>query len=378
MDLFGKADFLHRLFDTIPSFLFIVDSDVRIFHLNNAALKLLGGDRNRLLLKRGGEALHCIHSFEVPEGCGNAPHCRDCVVRNSVDRAFRGEAVRRQLTRMTLVSGGVTAEVHLSVTADRMDYEGQPFVLLIMEDVTGLKRVEEELRRRTRELEAINEELDAFGYSVAHDLRAPLRAITGFTEALVEDHAASLDATAGDYLERISNAGRRMSQMIDDLLKLSRLCGEMVREKVDLSRLAEDVAGQLAALEPGRKVEFSVADGMEDWADAPLMRAVFENLLGNSWKFTSRRSPARIEFSKRTDGATTVYFIRDNGVGFDMAYAGKLFDPFQRLHSQEEFPGSGIGLATVRRIIRRHGGAIWAEAAPDRGATFFFTLNENV
>jgi light-regulated signal transduction histidine kinase (bacteriophytochrome) len=298
-------------------------------------------------------------------------------VRNSVTRAFGGETIRRDTTKMKLVSGGEVAEVYLSITADRMKYDGQEFVLLIMEDVSGLKKTEEALRQRTERLETINRELDAFSYSVAHDLRAPLRTIAGFSEALIEDRAEALDETARDYLARISNAGKRMSQLIDDLLKLSYMnSGEMVREKIDLSGLAFAMARELETTTPGRNAEFDISSGLEDWADARLMRVVFENLLGNAWKFTSGTRAARIEFRTVEEGGRTVYFIRDNGAGFDMRYAGKLFDPFQRLHSAEEFPGSGIGLATVRRIIHRHSGNIWAEGAPNRGATFFFTLNE--
>jgi signal transduction histidine kinase len=378
-DLFRRTDFLHHLFDSIPSFLFIVDSDVRIFHLNAASQKLLGAERDSILLKRGGEVLHCIHSREVPEGCGRALPCKDCMVRTSVTKAFRGEKIHREMTKMSLVTGGNVAEVSLWITAELMEYEGQKFALLIMEDITELKDTEAELSRRTGELESINRQLEAFSYSVAHDLRAPLRSIIGFSDALIEDYAGALDATAGDYLSRIANAGRRMSQIIDDILKLSCVNdGGMVLEKVNLSELAREVARELRMTAPEREVEFHIHRGIEDRADARLMRIVFENLLGNAWKFTFGAVPARIEFGTVEDGGRTVYFIRDNGAGFDMNLAGKLFNPFQRLHSSEEFPGSGIGLATTRRIIHRHSGKIWAEGAPGRGAVLFFTLNEAI
>jgi signal transduction histidine kinase len=377
-DLLRKADFLHHIFDTVPSSLFVVDSDVRIFHLNAASLKLLATERDAVLMRRGGEVLHCIHSREAAEGCGRAHHCRDCVVRNSVARVFRGEEIKREMTMMTLLAEGKRTEVYLSVTATLMEYEGQKFALLIMEDFTELKRTEASLSRRTEQLEAINRELETFSYSVAHDLRAPLRAINGFSDALLEDCPDGLDETAKDYLSRILKASRRMSELIDDLLKLSRLNSSgMDPGKVDLSALVREVVSELDKSRPGRRVSFHIAEGIKGMGDARLMRVVFENLLGNAWKFTAKTSPARIEFGTLKDGEKTVYFVRDNGAGFDMRYAGKLFSPFQRLHTSEEFPGSGIGLATARRIIHLHRGKIWAEGTPSRGATVFFTLNES-
>ncbi len=376
-DLFKKADFLNHIFDTVPSFLFVVDSDVRIFHLNAASLKLLGTDRDTVLMMRGGEALHCIHSKETAEGCGRAQSCRDCVVRNSVTRVFRGEDIRREITKMTLLTEGKSTGVYLSVTATPIEYEGRKFALLIMEDVTELKKAEASLSRRTEELEELNGELEAFSYSVAHDLRAPLRAINGFSSALIEDCSDGLDATARDYLARIDRAGRRMSELIEDLLKLSRLSsGGMHTEIVDMSALVRETVSELEKSLSGRQVSFHIAEGLKGAADARLMRVVFENLLENACKFTAKTSHAHIEFGTLSEGGKTVYFIRDNGAGFDMNYAGKLFSPFQRLHSPEEFPGSGVGLATARRIIHLHRGKIWAEGAPQKGATVFFTLDE--
>ncbi len=377
-DLFKKADFLNHIFDTVPSFLFVVDSDVRIFHLNAASLKLLGTDRNTVLMKRGGDALHCIHSREAAEGCGRAESCRDCVVRNSVSRVFRGEEIHREITNMKLLAEGKNLEVYLSVTATPLEYEGQKFALLIMEDITDLKKVEASLSRRTGQLEALNRELEAFSYSVAHDLRAPLRAISGFSNALIEDCSDGLDATARDYLARIDKAGRRMSELIDDLMKLSRLnMGGVHPDIVDMSALVREIVSELEKSLSGSDASFHIAEGVKGVADARLMRVVFENLLANACKFTAKTSPARIEFGTLTEDGKTVYFVRDNGAGFDMHYSDKLFNPFQRLHSSEEFPGSGIGLATARRIVHLHGGKIWAEGAPQKGATFFFSLNEN-
>jgi len=374
-NLLQKADFLHHLFDTIPSFIFIVDQDVRIHHLNAAASRLLGIDKEMVLLKRGGEALHCFHSSETPEGCGRAPACMDCVVRNSVNRSFQGSAVQQETAKMLLPYDGGTNEVHMLVTASPIRYEDRDFTLLILEDITKLKSAEEALRRHAAQLEAANQELESFSYSVSHDLKAPLRSIRGFSEILICDHAARLDVEAQGHLERIRSAGTRMNQLIDDLLALSRVTkGEMRREPVELGALAGVVANELAMSFPDRDIEFVIAPAVRVIGDGRLLRIVLENLMGNAVKFTSASKKARIEFGVQEQAGLPVYFVSDNGAGFDMAYAGKLFIPFQRLHEESLFPGTGIGLATVRRIIHRHGGRVWAEGAVDKGAAFFFTL----
>lgn len=374
-DLLDKADFLHNLFDTIPSFIFIVDHDVRIHHVNAAASKLLDTNKESVLFMRGGEALHCIHSTETPEGCGRAPACMDCVIRNSVKRSFQGGLVQRETTKFMLLHADGTKEVHMMVTASPLRYGDREFCLLILEDVTKLKNAEEALRRHAAQLEAANQELESFSYSVSHDLKAPLRSVQGFSEALLSDHAAGLNEEGRDYLERISSAGLRMNQLIDDLLTLSRVTkGEMRRETVDLSALACAVADALVKSFPGRDVEFVVAPAVRVAGDGRLLRIVLENLMGNSVKFTTGREKARIEFGVQVQKGVPVYFVRDNGAGFDNASASRLFTPFQRLHEESRFPGHGIGLATVRRIIHRHGGRIWAEGAVDQGASFFFTL----
>ncbi|HMQ56174.1 MAG TPA: PAS domain S-box protein, partial [Anaerolineae bacterium] len=247
-----------------------------------------------------------------------------------------------------------------------------------MIDYTDRKRAEAALRKTQTELQAANKELEAFSYSVSHDLRAPLRAIDGFSQALLEDYTAQLDAEGQRYLQRVRAASQRMAELIDDLLTLSRIArSEMHREAVNLSELAQAVIETLGQAEPERAVEVVIAPGLVVWADARLLRAALENLLGNAWKFTARQPQARIELGRMTQTDQTVYFVRDNGAGFDMAYADKLFGAFQRLHSPADFAGSGIGLATVQRIIHRHGGRIWAEGEVDHGATFYFTLSES-
>ncbi len=238
-----------------------------------------------------------------------------------------------------------------------------------------LKKIEDELRRLNEQLEVSNRELEAFSYSVSHDLRAPLRSIDGFSQALFEEYTGRLDDQGKDYLRRISAASQRMGQLIDDLLGLSRVTrSEMHRERVDISALVQSVSAELRRTQPERKVEFVVTPGIYADGDAHLLRIVLENLLGNAWKFTEKHRDAKIEFGVKEYGGRSAFFIRDDGAGFDMAYSEKLFGAFQRLHSPAEFPGTGIGLATVQRIIHRHGGQIWAEGKMEEGATFYFTL----
>lgn len=226
------------------------------------------------------------------------------------------------------------------------------------------------------ELERRNQELEAFSYSVSHDLRAPLRSIDGFSQALFEDYAPVLDSRGQDYIRRVRSAAQRMGELIDDLLQLSRVGrAALRRELIDLSSLAKIVGAEFRQAAPERAVRIAIADGITAQGDAGLMRVVLDNLLGNAWKFTATTEDATIEFGAARKDGFLAYFVRDNGVGFDMEYANKLFTPFQRLHSNAEFPGTGIGLATVRRIVERHGGRIWADGAIGKGATFSWTLS---
>lgn len=250
-------------------------------------------------------------------------------------------------------------------------------------DITERKKAEETIRglsdsliSRTQQLEAANHELEAFSYSVSHDLRAPLRSINGFSQALIEDYRDKLEPAAQDYLNRIMAATRRMGQLIDDLLELSRVTrAEMCGQWVDLSALARSVMDELRQSAPGREVHATIKDGISVWGDTRLLRVILANLLGNAWKFTAKTPCPSIEFGSivHPDGTATI-FVRDNGAGFDMAHAKNLFGVFQRLHSTSEFEGTGIGLATVRRIVQRHGGMVRGEGRPGEGAVFYFTL----
>lgn len=262
------------------------------------------------------------------------------------------------------------------ITAVRDDQGRQRGFAKVTRDLTERKHTDELLRRHTAQLEAANAELDAFAYSVSHDLRAPLRSIDGFSQALLEDYAGRLDETGQNYLQRVRAATQRMAALIDDLLNLSRVTrSEMVIGTVDVSTLARQLAGELASGDPERKVDVVIAPGLEARADEGLLRVVLQNLIGNAWKFTSKRGDARIEVGMVAANGERAYYVRDNGAGFDMAYAPKLFGAFQRLHRATEFPGTGVGLATVQRIVHRHGGRVWAESAVNRGATFYFTLS---
>lgn len=235
--------------------------------------------------------------------------------------------------------------------------------------------LEQRVAERTQELRESNAELEAFAWSVSHDLRAPLRAMEGFSQALLEDFLPQLGEVGQGYLRRVIRASERMAELIDDLLRLSRITRQTIqRETVSLSQVALEVAADLQRQQPERAVEFRLAGDLVVRGDVRLLRVALENLLGNAWKFTATRSAALIEFGQEDRAGEICFFVRDNGVGFDMAFSDKLFAPFQRLHSAQEFPGTGIGLATVQRIINRHGGRLWAEGSVGTGATFYFTL----
>jgi signal transduction histidine kinase len=239
------------------------------------------------------------------------------------------------------------------------------------------RNLEQRVKDRTAELEMANQQLEAYSYSVSHDLRAPLRSIAAFSGFLAEEAGQALSPECQMYLERVRSSARHMGELIEGLLALGRIVKtDLNRAEVDLSAMAKEIEQEIRETQPGRSVEFEIHDDMHVMGDRILLRSVFANLLGNAWKFTAKRPAAHIQVGKiEPEKGATVFFVKDNGAGFEMRYADKLFGPFQRLHTQDQFPGTGVGLATVQRIIVKHGGRIWAESQPGQGATFFFTLS---
>jgi len=334
------------------------DMEGRVTSWNGGAVRVFGYSEE--------EAMGRHIAFVYPEGHDEV--LRDRVVRPLLEKG-------RHETEVVLErKSGESFPAFLSLSL-LYDEKGAPDGMVgYAVDISELKKREEELRRLAERLEASNRELESFSYSVSHDLRAPLRAIDGFSQALVEDYAERLDGVALDYLGRIRNGAQRLGVLIDDLLELSRVNrGELQLETVDLTAMARSVLAELRAGDPERQVEVELDPGMNAIGDPRLLRVVVANLLGNAWKFTSKESEPRIRFGVK-EGAEGTFYVRDNGVGFDMRHAGKLFGAFQRLHRASEFPGTGVGLATVQRIVHRHGGRVWAEAEPGKGAVFYFSL----
>jgi len=292
------------------------------------------------------------------------------------------------LAGIIMTGEGTIATAVEAMKSGALDYILKPFklsaILPVLDRALTVRRLrmenaelERSLHGRTVELEAANKELDAFSYSVAHDLRAPLRSIDGFSHALLEDYASVLGNEGTQYLAHIRESAQNMTELIDALLMLSRVSrSELQHERVDLSALAGDIVSELRRAQPDRRVETVIASDLIAEGDGRLLRAALENLFANAWKFTAPRDRPCVEFAASLRDGQPTYFIRDNGAGFDMAHAKKLFGVFQRLHSEQEFEGTGIGLATVQRIIHRHGGRIWAEGEVDRGATFYFTIGK--
>jgi light-regulated signal transduction histidine kinase (bacteriophytochrome) len=286
------------------------------------------------------------------------------------------------ITRLQTTKGWlfvVGSAILLYVALRRYERRGRDAVAALIESRNEVRRANADLERRvaerTRQLEAANRELEAFAYAVSHDLRAPLRSMSGFSQILQENAPPGLDEKSRHYLQRIHDASLRMSSLIDDLLNLSRIGrSELTARPISLSQIAAEAAAAIRERHPTREVQLEITPGMEVTADPRLLRIALENLLSNAWKYTSRSPQARVCVGTQAGDSGPVYFVRDNGVGFDMKYADKLFVPFQRLHPESEFPGSGIGLVTVQRIVSRHGGRIWADAQPDAGATFYFTM----
>lgn len=287
--------------------------------------------------------------------------------------AAAGRACGKETYQLSGGSAGVIVEACWTPISIKDDAN----IVFVFRDITALKRYESELLAAKSAAEASNKELDAFSYSVAHDLRGPLRAVEAFSGLLVARYNGRLNAEGKSFLERVRGGSVQMGRVIDDLLALSRLThAEMRREPVDLTALAREIARDLASPASARAVTFKIADGLRVEGHPVLLRNVLENLLGNSWKYTSRHKTAKIEFGAIDRDGPRIFFVRDDGAGFDMAHAKMLFSTFSRLHTQREFEGTGVGLSTVKRIIERHRGRVWARGGVERGATFYFTLWE--
>jgi signal transduction histidine kinase/ligand-binding sensor domain-containing protein len=363
------------LFDTMLQGVVHQDSEGRIIFMNPAAERILGKSREELIGRRVTDTeTRTISETGVPFPPAEHPAIKALVT---------GQAVRDVVMGIHNPREAATRWIDIAAMPLFRPGENTPYeVYSIFDDITERREADLEVRRlntqldaRARALEAANRELEAFSYSVSHDLRAPLRSIDGFSRMLLEDCAEKLDDNGKDSLRRICSASQRMGQLIDDMLNLARVSRSGLRvAPVDLSALASTVAATLRQANPQQQIEFIIEPNLEAKGDARLLQIVLENLFGNACKFSSGRTVARIEFGRIQRGGGPAYFVTDNGAGFDMSCAQKLFGAFQRFHTAAEFPGTGIGLATVQRIIQRHGGEVAAESQPDRGATFFFTL----
>jgi len=353
------------LVESAPDAVVIADADGRVVLVNAQTEALFGYGRHELL----GMPVEMLLPERFRAGhAGQRKGYADRPVTRPMGAGLDLYARRRD--------GG---EFPVSISLSPIRVGEGTYVYAAIRDISAQRAAERRIQelnaslaRQNAELKAINQELEAFSYSVSHDLRAPLRAIDGFSQILLKENADQLDDKGRDRLGRVRRAAQHMGELIDDLLKLSRVTrAELQVQPVDVSALAAEVMDALRRQAPERAVTVDIAPDLSTEGDAKLLRIALDNLLGNAWKFTGKRVDARIEFG-RDDGAA--FFVRDNGAGFDMAYADKLFGAFQRLHDAGEFPGTGIGLATAQRVIHKHGGRIWAESAPDAGATFRFTL----
>jgi PAS domain S-box-containing protein len=357
------SSLLDAIVENIPDMVFVKDADKLAYvRFNRAGEELIGLSRDELIGKTD------FDLFPASEAEFFVAKDRETLASNTLVDILEEPIHTRRGVRWLH-----TKKVPL------LDSAGRPQYLLgISHDITERKQVVAELSAAKSAAEDASRELESFSYSVAHDLRTPLRAIDGFSQALVEDYGDKLDAEGRRYLARVREAAQRMAELIDDLLTLSRVTrSELRRDRVDLSALAHTLLAAFQRVEPDRRVDIVIAPAMVVDADAQLAAIALDNLLGNAWKFTSKRTDARIEVGVTSVDDVPTYYVRDNGAGFDMAYRDKLFGVFQRLHLETDYPGTGIGLATVARIAQRHRGRTWAEGRPGEGATFYFTLTES-
>jgi PAS domain S-box-containing protein len=353
-ELEAQSEELRRTQQYAPVGYFTLDEHNRISEANLTGCRLLKADR-RYILKKS-----CT-KFMNPEESDKFYLHRKKVLESGIRQTAELKMRKADGTRFYAQLESIKA--------------GEERLRLAIMDITERKEAEDTLVQQKIALDAANKELEAFSYSVSHDLRAPLRALEGFSEMVILEYGDKLGDQGKDYLMRIRLASQTMAQLIDDILKLSRLSqAEMHFDEVNLSRLAKSIINELRLAQPERQVEFIIAPALVVTGDRQLLQILLRNLLENAWKYTGRCSQPCIELGVTQQNGRKVYYIKDNGVGFNMQYKDKLFQPFQRLHSNKEFPGTGIGLALSQRIIRRHGGRIWAESETGKGATFYFTL----
>jgi two-component system, chemotaxis family, CheB/CheR fusion protein len=361
-DLQQTRDYLDNLLNYANAPIVVWNPDLEITRFNRAFERLTGRDAREIL----GKKLEILFPNDSRQA--------SMVLIKKTKQGERWEVVEIPIQH---VDGSISTVLWNSATL--LDADGKTPVATIAQgqDITERKKAEEDLNKYTADLELANKELESFSYSVSHDLRAPLRGIDGFSEALAEDYKDKLDKEGQGYIDHIRSSAQLMSQLIDDMLKLSRVSrAEMKPVNVNLSDIVRSISEELKRSQPDRNAEFLISQDINAVGDKPLLDALMRNLLENSWKFTRKNQRTLIEFGLIHKDGVPVYYVKDNGIGFDMAYADKLFKPFSRLHNQKDYSGSGIGLANVYRIIRRHNGRIWAESVPYKGATFYFTLNE--
>jgi PAS domain S-box-containing protein len=354
----------HEMFESHQSIMLLIEPESgRIVDSNTAAVKFYGYDR---------EVLNGMNIADINQ------------LAPAQIAQERSEALHKTTKQFIFPHRLASGEIRtVEVYSSPINVNNQQILFSIIQDVTvrehsaqEITKLNEDLIQRNNEIEFINNELEAFSYSVSHDLKAPLRSVSGFSSALLEDYSDKLDEQGKQYLQKIQEPSNLMTRLIEDLMTLSQVSARDVNyDKVNLSTLAGEVISELAKTDPDHKVAITVEPEMITYGDRNLLRIVLSNLLGNAWKFSSKAAEPKIEMGVTEQNNKNVYFIRDNGAGFDMNYADKLFKPFQRLHTASDFSGTGIGLSIVQRIVHRHGGRVWAEGKPGEGATFYFTLN---
>jgi signal transduction histidine kinase len=361
-------DYAEAIVETVREPLLVLSKDLRVITANQAYYRVF---------KTTPYAVENVYFYDLQNERWNIPTLRnmleDILEQNTTFNDFEVDYEAPGVGRRALL-----------LNARRIDREGTELILLALEDITdrrlaeeNIKKLNADLQHNLDELASANKELEAFSYSVSHDLRNPLNRILGFSDILLEGYSDKLDDEGKNHLDRIIKNAVRMKRIMDDLLHLSRISRKGVqRQDVDLSKIAASVVAELREAQPDRGATVDIQEGIAAFADVKLIEVALSNLLGNAWKFTSKIKNAGIQFGTFKEEGKIVYYVRDNGAGFDQRFSEKLFLPFHRLHSEDEFEGTGIGLATVQRIIHRHGGKVWAEGEPGKGAAFYFTLND--